>query len=187
MSKIALEDRGRVLEEEFFRKQQAKQVEALRASKERTAEIAALSGATGVQDETALGNLVDLGVNSASLTAFSLAPLAYVAWADGTLEDRERSAILQAAGEIGIEANSPAHDLLEELLAAQPAGALIDAWEAFVAALREETTAEAFAAIAGDVAERTRRVAEAAGGILGLGSIAQAEADALARVEAALR
>ena len=93
----------------------------------------------------------------------------------------------RATGEIGIEANSPAHDLLEELLAAQPAGALIDAWEAFVAALREETTAEVFAAIAGDVAERTRRVAEAAGGILGLGSIAQAEADALARVEAALR
>lgn len=186
MARIDLEDRGRSLEEQFFQKEQAKQVEALRAKKERGEALDALRAATGVGDEAVLGTLIELGVSAASLTAFSLVPLAHVAWADGELDDKERGAILQAAADLGIDEGSPAHGFLSDLLAAQPAGALMDSWESFVAALREEAGPDAFAAIAGDVAGRARRVAEAAGGILGIGSVSQDESNALARVEAAL-
>ena len=186
MSKNEFEDRGRSLEEQFFRKEQAKQVEAMRAKKERSEAIAALGNATGVRDETALDNLIALGVDAASLTAFSLAPLVHVAWADGTMDDKERSAILQAAGNIGIEEGSPAHSFLQDLLAAPPAGALMDTWEGFVESLRAQVTPETFAALAGNVVGQPRQVAEAAGGILGLGSVSHAEAEAIARVEAAL-
>lgn len=186
MSKIEFEDRGRSLEEQFFRKEQAKQVEAMRAKKERAEAIAALSTATGVRDATALDNLVELGVDAASLTAFSLAPLAHVAWADGTMDDKERSAILKAAADLGIAEGSSASSFLQDLLAAPPAGALMDTWERFVESLREETTPETFAALAGKVVGQTRQVAEAAGGILGIGSVSRAEAEAIARVEAAL-
>ena len=113
-------------------------------------------------------------------------PLAHVAWADGKLDGKERDAILQAASEMGIAEDSPARGFLSNLLEARPAGALMDNWEAFVASLRDEAGPDAFQAIAGDVAARARRVAEAAGGILGIGSVSQAESDALARIEAAL-
>ncbi|MEE2663892.1 MAG: hypothetical protein VX681_07210 [Myxococcota bacterium] len=186
MSKIELEDRGRSLEDEFFRKEQAKQLEALRSGKQRKEAIEALREASGLTDEDVLGSLVDLGVSAATLVAFALLPLALVAWADGELADEERNAILQAARETGIAEGSPAHDFLSNLLAAKPAAALMDAWEAFVTTLREQAGPEAFAAIGGNVVERARSVAEAAGGILGIGSISQPERDALARVEAAL-
>jgi hypothetical protein len=186
MSKLELEDRGRSLEEQFFRKEQAKQLEALRAKRERGAEIEALREASGVSDEAVLGELVDLGVSAASLTAFALMPLAYVAWANGTLEDAERDAVLRAASELGITEDSPAHGFLIDLLAARPAGTLMDHWEQFVAALRKQAGANAFSAIAGDVAGRARDVAEAAGGILGIGAVSHAESEALARIESAL-
>ena len=68
MAKLDLEDRGRSLEEEFFHKEQARQLEALRAKKERGDAIADLSAASGVSDEAVLGSLIDLGVSGASLT-----------------------------------------------------------------------------------------------------------------------
>ena len=186
MSRIELEDRCRSLEEEFFRKEQAKQLESLRSSKERKEAIDALRDASGLTDAEMLGSLVDLGVSAATLVAFSLVPLAIVAWADDELADQERDAILQAARDIGIQEDSPAHGFLSNLLEARPPAALMDAWEAFVTTLREQAGPEAFAAIGGNIVERARSVAEAAGGILGIGSISQAERDALARVEAAL-
>lgn len=186
MSKIELEDRGRSLEDAFFRKEQAKQLETLRATRERGEAIDALRAASGVSDDAVLGSLIDLGVSAATLGAFALLPLAHVAWADGELDDKEREAILQAAREMGIAEGSPAHGFLSDLLEARPAAALMDTWEAFVTTLREQAGSDAFAAIAGNVADRARSVAKAAGGILGIGAISQAESDALARIEAAL-
>lgn len=186
MAKIDLEDRGRALEEHFFQKEQRKQVEALRAKKQRGEAITAMRSATGVTDPALLEQLVDLGVSAPSLSAFALVPLAHVAWADGDIKQSEREAILQAAHDRGIADGSPADGFLRDLLAAQPAGALMDAWEAFVVTLRDETDSDAFAAIAGDVAERARDVAKAAGGILGIGSVSEAEQAAIARIEAAL-
>jgi len=186
MSKIELEDRGRALEDKFFHDQQTKLLEALHAKKDRNEAIAALSAASGVSDEAVLGDLVDVGVSAASLTAFALVPLGVVAWADGTLKPAERAAVLEAAADRGINPGSPARSFLEDLLKAAPAPVLMQHWEHFVASLRKEVGDAGFAAIAGDISGRARAVAEAAGGILGLHAVSQAESDVLARIEAAL-
>ena len=186
MSKLDLEDRGRSLEEEFFRKEQARQLEAIRARKEHDAGVEALRAATGLHDDEVLGLLVDRGVSTATLAAFALVPLAQVAWASGSLEPAERRAVLQAAHDLGIHEGTAAHEFLAHLLEARPPGALMDAWEAFVVALRKEAGPDAFERIGGDVAGRAHKVAEAAGGLLGIGSVSEAERDALARIEAAL-
>ena len=186
MSKLDLHDRGHALEEAFFRKEQARLVESLREQKQRAEATAELRTATGISDEELLGSLVDHGVNTATLAAFALVPLVFVAWASGTVEDRERDAILQAASENGIDTGGPAHEFLQHLLAGEPAPAMVERWEAFVTALRDSLGEEAFAPIGRDISARALRVAEAAGGILGLGSVSSDESAALSRIEAAL-
>ena len=186
MSKMELEDRGRALEEVFFQKEQARLLEAMHSKKRRDEVIEALSDATGLDDRGTLGHLADLGIRAGSLAAFALVPLVHVAWANGSVDAKERDAILSAAADAGIREGTPPHDFLTELLSAMPAGALMDSWEAFVRVLRDGVGDEAFRTLAGDVAGRARGVAEAAGGLLGIGSISQAEGEALARIEAAL-
>ena len=81
------------------------------------------------------------------LLASSLAPLVLLAWRDGVLEDRERSAILRAADEQGVSHSGTAYQLLEKWLNERPGDELVAAWKGYVAALRTNLSAPAYAAL----------------------------------------
>jgi uncharacterized membrane protein YebE (DUF533 family) len=55
-----------------------------------------------------LNKLSALGIPSDTLLSLGLVPLVAIAWADGALDDRERSAIIANLGAAGIPADSPA-------------------------------------------------------------------------------
>src|SRR4029450_10355631 len=96
MENELLADRRKALEEEFFRKENERQRAALQARKKRDESKAALRE-TGIGDDALIDRLLDLGVAAEAVVALELAPLVAVAWADGTLDDRERAAVLRAA------------------------------------------------------------------------------------------
>ncbi|WP_376090693.1 hypothetical protein ACE7GA_20330 [Roseomonas sp. CCTCC AB2023176] len=182
----SLDDRRRALEEAFFAAQDRALIERLRQDDATKDPRSALRQASGISDEALLDRVAGLGLDAASFAAISLVPLVAVAWADGTLDERERQAVLSAASEAGIAAGSPAQGLLSSWLGSAPPASLIETWEATTRATVAGMDHHARRTLHDTVVGRARRIAEAAGGFLGLTSkVSDAEAAMLRRLDAA--
>ncbi len=183
MSDEFLGDRKKALEESFFAKQNAALLERMRAKREKQARAEELARASEIRDPAVIDELVDLGLDAASWAALSLVPLVEVAWADGAIEPRERDAILAAAAEQGIAPGSPSRALLESWLGARPQAALFAAWGEYATGLAARLGSAERAALRREIVERARKVAQSAGGMLGLASVSDAEKRVIAALE----
>ncbi|MGG5886389.1 hypothetical protein ACLF3G_04560 [Falsiroseomonas sp. HC035] len=188
MSHEFLDDRRRALEEAFF----AQQTEAWRRQQREAAEAMtkreALEAASGITDTAVLDRLLALGLDGSSLAALSVVPLVLVAWADGSLDAKERAALLAAAAEAGVSPQGAGYQALTQWLTAPPSPVLLDAWTDYVRASAARLDAPARAALQAEILGRARRVAMAAGGFLGLvDPVSPAESAVLAKLEAAFK
>lgn len=142
----------------------------------------ALSRATGIEDESVLQELDSLEITGEQLLALSLYPLVHVAWADDTVDKRERAAVLDAAESIGHSRDSASYHLLEQWLEERPSEAMFTGWKDYVTALLQTLTPVAQRAVRFNLFANARKVAEAAGGVLGIHKISAAEEAALAEL-----
>ena len=183
MSKEALKERKDALENEFFKKQDKKAVEELRAKQAQDELRTALDQVSGISDSETLDALIEIGITAQTFTALTLVPMVVVAWADDKLENTERSAIMQAFRQAN--GNESASDLLEEWLANRPGPALLDSWKGYIKAVLEELSPQARESLRARLIGGARDVAEAAGGFLGLGNkVSASEGKVLEALEA---
>jgi hypothetical protein len=180
-----LGDRGRTLEDEFFRKEDQRFTQRLRELQEKATSLESLGKASGIRNEAILEKLLHLGVQAETVAALALVPLVEVAWADGAIDERERQEILARAGTSGLAAGSPSQALLQTWLERRPEPKLLSAWIQMVKGLSEHMTPEQILVLRGDLIERARAVASASGGLLGVGKVSAAETDMIKRLEAA--
>jgi hypothetical protein len=182
-----LEKRGRALEEAFFNKQNEALLAKLRAQDAAKRKKGDLEAATGVHDPRVLDDLLAAGVEPETVAAMSIAPLVLVAWRDGQVTTHERGAVLRAAEQHGVAQGSTAFALIEKWLASRPEPGLLEAWSAYVAALRAKLSKDSFAALRQEVLTRAQEVAKTSGGILGVAAMSKGEKQLLAEIEAALK
>lgn len=180
-----LTDRKKALEEEFFARQNRELVERMRQEADEKERKEALAEASGIQNQEMLDRLAALGVDAGAVAALGLVPLVEVAWADQELDDREREAVLKAAGESGAEPGTAAHDLLVSWLDKRPGPELMEAWKGYVAALIESLDQDERQALRDGILDRARTVAASAGGFLGRGAISDVEQKKLDELDAA--
>jgi len=107
-----LGERRRALEEAFFAKENDRLLQNLRQADAGKSGQDTLATVSGIADDALLGKLAALGVGSGALAALSLVPLVAVAWADKSLDAREREAVLAGAAEAGVGEAGAARDLL---------------------------------------------------------------------------
>jgi len=181
----SLEERGRALEDAFFREQDEKNMEALRLKLDASESREQLRIESGIKDDVALDQLVKLGVTKKSLAAMSMVPLLRVAWADGKMDNNERDALLQAAQAKGIAPTSATGKLLAGWLTTKPDESLYQAWHAYIQVLIAPMAPAQREALKEHLVDFARLVAEAAGGFLGLATVSKAEEEALAAIGAA--
>jgi hypothetical protein len=129
-----------------------------------------LQAIAGTSSPEVLNALKQAGITSTSMTAFMLLPLVRLAWADGRIENGEIDSILKAATEDGIAYGTPAYWLLNRWLTEKPTGEVLDAWWKYAQALARELNETSLEALCHATLGRARRVAEASGGILGMGA-----------------
>ena len=170
MSDETLGDRRKALEEAFFAKQNAKLLEKMRAETEAASARDTLAKISGIESDAVLDKLQQLGIEADAWAAMSLVPLVEVAWADGTVDDSERQAVLSAAEASGITSESPSHALLASWLDERQDGSLLEVWEAFITGLSAALSPADREALKTQVMGRARDVADATGGFLGLGN-----------------
>lgn len=172
---MGIEERGKALEEAFFARKNKELLAAVKAELDINSKRDELKNATGISDDGVLDELVRAGLASESIAAVSLAPLVLVAWADGNVSDKERQAVLSGAEQAGVKPESAAGQVIRGWLEEQPGENLMEIWRDYTQAICETLPAGEKVKLGEQLCARCRKVAEAAGGFLGMGSISVEE------------
>lgn len=180
----SLSERGRSMEEVFFKQKDAqliaqrKKLEEMKKNRESLAQI------SGIRNEKVLDKLVELDVSPTILATLTVLPLVEVAWADGTLSDQEREAVLAEVAKGGSAVGSVDHELLSFWLKERPSSKFLEAWIHFIVGLSETMSADELKGLKTELLRRARRVAEASGGgYLGLIRVSAEEKAVLKKME----
>jgi len=171
----AFSERRKNLEDAFFKDRDRQLMEKMKRELEALEESKKLAHVSGIVEERVLKNLVQAGVTAETLAAVSLIPLVEVAWCDGSVSPEERDAVLNAAAKAGIHPDSAAYGLLGQWLQDRPDTHIITAWREYVKELAHLMPKENLAEMKRHMVDRCTRVAEAAGGFLGLATISKSE------------
>ena len=185
MTEDAFLHRARTLENRFFAEKDSELLEKIR--QERFEQITAqeLGEATGITDLALLANLAKLKLSKESLAALSVVPLIEVAWADGSITDDERDAVLKAALESGLPKDGPGYRQMRVWLETRPNPELLGAWKDYIAAVSKQLSEADHKSVRDNLLARTKQVAQAAGGYFGFGSISPSEQKVLDQLAAA--
>lgn len=175
--------RATALEDAFFHEVDQQLILKLEETRQLEADEDALTVASGIVDRAVLDELLNAQITPKTLVAFSLFPAVHVAWADGHIEIEERKAILKAAEQQGIEADSPACELLHSWLKKKPSEELFQAWKSFIHAVHPTLSAEGYQEMRESAMNRAQKIAEAAGGFLGLHKVSDSETAAIKELD----
>ncbi len=174
------------LEERFFAEVDHELLMRMRAQMESEEAAHAIMKVTGITDEKLAEEVAALNVTVDTLAAFRLAPMVAVAWADDRVDENERYVILRAAEKSGIQADEPALELLKAWTTKRPSHELLDAWCDYAQALSQSLADSHRATLKREIVDQVKSVAEAAGGMLGFGSVSPSEQAVIERIEKAL-
>jgi hypothetical protein len=175
-------DRRRSREEEYFRRQEKELIEKLQQRGREEATRRRMAERTGVADEELLRDLQALGYTPETVMLLHLVPLLQMAWAEGSVSDRERDLIIEAARARGIDKDSPADHQLTAWLASRPSDELFEKTLRAVGTILQARPPEEREASQLDLLSRLTAIASASGGILGFGKVSPQEAQVLARI-----
>ncbi len=176
-------NREKALEDAFFHKVDAELLASLRSQMHARENLDELAAASGIRDRQLLQELLDLGITAENLLVLWLVPLTQVAWADGSVDLKERRAVEDAMAEQGFAANSPAWKLLESWLDHPPSEDVLEAWREYATSLIQHTDPDQRVQLEHELLGRARDVARAAGGVLNMGGVSRAEEAVLRQIE----
>jgi hypothetical protein len=171
----AFAERSKNLEDAFFKDRDQQLMQKMRRELESLEESKKLAHVSGIVEERVLKSLVGAGVRGETLTAVTLIPMVEVAWCDGSVSGEERDAVLNAAVKAGIHPDTASYELLRQWLQSRPDSHIIAAWKDYVTEVSRLMPKESVADFKRNMIDRCTRVAEAAGGFLGLATISKHE------------
>jgi hypothetical protein len=182
----AFQERGRSLEEEYFRNKNRQLVEQMK-QREREAEVLRdIAAKAGVDDPEVVRELQKLGFTPETVGLLPLVPLVQVAWADGTIAKPERDAIIELARRRGVADGSAADYQLEAWLADRPAPEVFDGAMRLIRAVLDAPGGEK--KMTGDeLVAYCEEIAAASGGLFGLRRISSEERDILNAIATKLK
>jgi hypothetical protein len=184
--KDAFKERGRALEEDYFRRKEQELIAKMREKAAAEAARQALGERTGVADPQLLADLQELGYTADTITLLHLVPLVQMAWAEGHVSMRERDLIIEAARARGIESGSPADQQLARWLATRPSEDLFTTTLRAIGAMLQSRPEAEREASEKDLVSYLTSIASASGGVLGWGAVSDEERAVLARITAEL-
>lgn len=184
----AFVERGRSLEEEYFRKKDRELIEKMRQAAAAEQARGELGRKTGLQDPALLDELRELGLTAETVVLLPLVPVLEVAWAEGSITPAERSLILELARSRGIAEGSAADRQLADWLDSRPDPDVFRRAGRLVAALLASGSEDARLGLTADtLISYCERIAAASGGILGIGRISAEERALLSKIAADLK
>jgi hypothetical protein len=182
----SLHQRGRAMEEAFFRNVDAQLLARLKSESESTLGHSELVRQTGITDDALVDALVAHGVTSEGLVALRFIPLVMVAWADREVTEEERKTVLGEAKSLGVRADTTAYLLLEQWLHQCPTDDLADAWKRYTTDLLGRFEAGERQSFVRELKREMLAVAKASGGAFGFGKVSKSESETMDKMLEAL-
>jgi hypothetical protein len=180
----AFAERGRALEEEYFRKKDRELVEKMRRTAAADQARGDLSKQTGISDAAVLAELQELGFTGETVILLPLMPVLELAWAEGGITAAERHMLVSLARSRGIAEGSAADRQFTSWMAERPAPDIFAKAARLISALLESGAPAAKGLTADQLVKYAEQIASASGGLLGLPirAISMEERDLLARI-----
>ena len=179
-------ERGRSLEEEYFRKKDRELIEKMRRSAAATGAREEMGKKTGLTDPEMLQELETLGFTPETVVLLPLVPVVQIAWAEGGVTPAERSLIVELARARGIQEGGAADRQLSDWLDRRPGEHVFTHATRLIRAM---LAAPGHADLsADDLVKYCESIAEASGGVLGfIGRVSAEERQLLATLAAGLK
>jgi len=182
----SLEERMRRLEGKFFPSDDPGLAGKLRDMKQVGESREALSQALGVRNDAVINQLLELEIAPELVSALMVIPFLEVAWADGDIDESERTAVLACAERLGFHRGGVDYALLEQWLQNRPEPKLFRAWSHCIEGICEQLTNKEVEALKASFLIHARTVALASGAERGTGStVSLSGAQVLRSLEAA--
>ena len=179
--KDAIHERGRSLEDDYFRKKDRELVEKMRRAAAAEETRKDLSARTGLTDPELLQELEALGFTPETVNLLPLVPVVQMAWAEDAITDAERRLLIQLARSRGIVEGSVADRMLADWMERRPAAQVFERAMRLVRAMLAAPAREG-ALTADELVKYAEDIASASGGIFGIRKISAEEAELLARI-----
>jgi hypothetical protein len=183
----SLHERGRALEDEYFRRKDRELLEKIRHKAATEEAERALGASAGISDPEVLHELRALGFTPETIALLPLVPVLQVAWAEGGVTPVERHLIEKLANARGIVPGSGADAQLMDWLANRPSDEVFHGAARLTLALLESGSSVVADLRADQLVEYCEQVASASGGIFGLGRVSADERALLASIAADLK
>lgn len=180
-------DEVRKREEEYFRRKDRELIERMRQTAAEVEAKKTLENATGIHDAAQLADLHALGFTPETLALLPLVPVLQVAWAEGGVSEAERALILDLARSRGIAAASAADGQLQEWLQHRPSEEAFRKAGRLIAAMLDQPGGAEMQVDPDDLLKYCEQIAQASGGLFGIGSVSAGERAALQQIAAQLK
>jgi hypothetical protein len=182
----SLQERGRSLEEEYFRKKNRELIEKMQQQARQDQALRDMGAQVGVSDAEMLRELQKLGFTPETVALLPLVPVVEVAWADGDVAAAEREAIMGLARARGIADGSAAAHQLAAWLADRPAPEVFSGATSLIRALLDVPAAGQTLS-ADDLVAYCESIANASGGLFGLRKVSPEERATLESIAGRLK
>jgi len=169
-----LAERGRGLEEDYFRKRDRELIEKMRKASAAEDARRAMENKTGLHDPVLIKELEELGFAPETVALLPLMPLVQMAWAEGGVSDAERKLIVQLARARGITEGSAADRQLSTWLSSRPGNDVFTRASRLIRAMLDKPVTD-HGLSADDLVKYAENIAAASGGIFGINRISAEE------------
>lgn len=153
-------------EDKFFIQREQELLAKLRRRLELQNKLGEMTEETRTANEALLADLERLGYTRETLSLVYLAPIVYVAWAEGSVTEGERARVLEIARERGIESGTPAYEKLVDWLTQRPADEVLETSIGIVQTVMHARAPLEEAAEKAEMVADIKRVIDATGDIL---------------------
>jgi hypothetical protein len=164
----AFAERGRALEEEYFRKKDRELVEKMRKAAAADQARGELSKQTGLSDPALLAELQELGFTADTVSLLPLVPVLELAWAEGGITPAERQLLVSLARTRGIAEDSAADRQLAVWMTTRPGPEVFGKAARLISALLDSGAPAVKGLTADQLVKYAEQIASASGGLLGL-------------------
>jgi len=171
--KDSLFERGRTLEDDYFRKKDQELIEKIRSAAAAVRSRVEMGQKVGIMDPETLAELEALGFTPDTVVLLPLAPAVQMAWAEGGVSAAERGLIVKLARSRGIEEGSVADQTLAEWMNVRPGNQVFEHATRLIRAMLASPGADQVTA--DDLVTHYESIAAASGGILGMNRISAEE------------
>jgi hypothetical protein len=183
----SIHERGRALEEEYFRRKNRELIDKMALDARNEQARREMGAQVGLVDPEMLRELQKLGFTPETVILLPLVPVVQVAWADGQVADAEKSAIFKVARARGVAEGSAAYHQLSAWLADCPAPEVFSSATRLIQAILDAPAGGEKPLSADELVAYCESIASASGGLFGLNRVSPEERALLTNLAGALK